>query len=1593
METSAAVNSAMGVSVMSDISDEENWSYSSSGVTDPMLIEEYNGKIYVYGSAFKVYNPANGTWAELTHSYNDEIVFCNGSFYAYYATWRADGDDYWAAMYGLSKYNISTNTWTTIESDDSGGFFDPAITVCDDRIYFGGGFEVIYDEPVKQDRYDVSYFDTSDYTWHKFNGVVGGGYTVAVLCEDAGAYYNDIFYVDGYCVTRFDTDTNTSTTIGYTDGYFYNPAYSLQHAAVYKNGTIYLAGRTDRESYNINKYNIADNTWSNIDSLVEADAYSMVEYNNKLYTWGSNSNNSIFYINDIVTGSSSYDYFNYAFGDNSVIVSNGKIYAISNDGTLAIYDLSSEQIDIIENDSISSGRNHIVRIIDGEVATYGDNTYGQFGIGDDSSQDKFVISDEPWGNKDIVKVSTKGDTTYAITNDNILYAWGRNDKYQVGDGTNIDKMSPVQIMSDVADVEAGLEHVIVLKTNGDVYGWGSNQHKQVCDNDSTLITEPYKIASQATLIAAGGYHTFYNDSAGTLHGRGFNDSNQVGYPEEVDSPVQVECGSYHTVAIDCNGYMYVWGSNSSNQLCATLPNSAYSTAHPYNTGIIVRSISAGGNFTAFISDKLYVSNTLKYGSDAYQEVTNLSDKMITEMVVGARYSAVVDSNGALWNFGYMADGNYSSNNLYVAPYELKYPYSIKQIDSYRAQTLAVDELGQVIAWGEGYYADGTDKMKIESYPVRIEGINNPKQVSRGKNHNLVLDRNGDVWGWGSNSNYPMGAGLGGKVKTVQKLNNISDVSQIAAGTEFSIFLKNDGTLWGVGKNDRGQLGQGNTTNSSTPVQITAKNGFRKVSVGEIYAIALADDGIYTWGGNTFGQLGNGTTTDNPTPTKIDATLENGEYFTDISAGMDFCMALTNLGNVYAWGDNGSGALGQGNRIDKLVPTKVPNLSNVLTISAGKSGALAIKEDGSVYGWGFAVNNQLGFYHGSGSVLSPTQSTALSQSNIKKITLGYDFSICVDVNGKMYVSGNNEQGQLGIYTVDAKLYSEDTQKTTTTVQGPSDTETTTHAILAEAGEEYVVEFVAQSSGTYTFSTSTNNNNIIVAAYRDSNFTYPYKQINNNGSLEIGVEQGDSVYIRFTNVKSSPYSVTTTITKTSNVVADNKTVYMVLYDSYCGVNDGLWPRYYGTEENEKFQYSEKFFTNYLKLFKDKKVAFAISIRDLDFDCNPVSNADVGKESPSMNLQEIIDNNMKEKTVSGCESYYRRIIHNIVNAYNKLDVSERPNEFPELYLGTPHFNAYAIIGDNNVSNFSEYYLEAVEEIYTKLTTEYSDGLTSINPSLIKGLYFGRENPDIREFEGAERLCLEKVSNFIHNKNKELLWIPFTVGKPENLEKIGALANNGKYTGDDGATHDLFDIVAIQPGLYFYEVNSSTTDAEFTQTLQDLVSCLGHAQNAVYSNGSIVGGSKTTNTKVTVEIEYDNSLITGRKVETNTAVTSSSIVQKVSRFSIVVNNFKTFIYDENTPICIYAGGPNEQNFDNSPGAANNYYRHSNRNHLTLWVNGHMQPYSAFLGNAGNAYDYYNGDVIYDITNGIVNNIWTAKIQAFMGGHLQFNNQNLIIN
>ena len=116
-----------------------------------------------------------------------------------------------------------------------------------------------------------------------------------------------------------------------------------------------------------------------------------------------------------------------------------------------------------------------------------------------------------------------------------------------------------------------------------------------------------------------------------------------------------------------------------------------------------------------------------------------------------------------------------------------------------------------------------------------------------------------------------------------------------------------------------------------------------MSAGESFVVALAEDGLYSWGANTDGQIGNGTTDDEYIPVKLNAELENGEYFTDISAGTNFCLGLTNFGNVYSWGNNGSGRLGLGDKNNRNIPTKIVGITGIKNISAGDSSSLAEKK--------------------------------------------------------------------------------------------------------------------------------------------------------------------------------------------------------------------------------------------------------------------------------------------------------------------------------------------------------------------------------------------------------------------------------------------------------------------------------------------------------------------------------------------------------------------------------------------------------------------------------------------------------------------------
>ncbi len=398
-----------------------------------------------------------------------------------------------------------------------------------------------------------------------------------------------------------------------------------------------------------------------------------------------------------------------------------------------------------------------------------------------------------------------------------------------------------------------------------------------------------------------------------------------------------------------------------------------------------------------------------YRMDIY-EVTEQTDA----------YTVYKDRNGAYWREGIMTDDIDENVDWVKTPLKIEYPFAIRQLDAYRNQTLAINELGQVLAWGEGYFADGTDSSTTITYPTVISGIDNPVAVSRGKNHNLVLDINGDVWGWGSNSNYPMGRGAG-KIRTASKLSGISNVQQIAAGTEFSLFLKKDGTVWSVGVNTYGQLGLGDTERRLDPERIPSLSEVEKISVGEDYALALTSDGLYSWGRNNRWQLGDGTNEMCTAPKKISVELEDGEEIIDISAGIDFALLLTDMGHVYSWGAPSGGALGRTGTYK--IPGKISTLSGVVKIDAGKMNAFALTENGTLYSWGYGSNGQLGYDMGSSGIQNtPKQVPAFSGKTIADMSCGYAYSAVADQAGNLYTFGYNYQGQLGIYAAEKKLIS-------------------------------------------------------------------------------------------------------------------------------------------------------------------------------------------------------------------------------------------------------------------------------------------------------------------------------------------------------------------------------------------------------------------------------------------------------------------------------------------------------------------------------------------------------------------------------------------
>lgn len=230
-----------------------------------------------------------------------------------------------------------------------------------------------------------------------------------------------------------------------------------------------------------------------------------------------------------------------------------------------------------------------------------------------------------------------------------------------------------------------------------------------------------------------------------------------------------------------------------------------------------------------------------------------------------------------------------------------------------------------------------------------------------------------------------------------------------AADSFTVARKSDGTVWSWGYNGEGQRGDGTTATATTdtPTKITLPTGAvaAELAVGGHHALVrLANGDVYAWGRNNYGQLGQGDTAARATPIKV--TLPRPAIA--IAAGRDHSLVVLDDGSVCAWGLDDGGQLGIANRAQSPSPANVAGITGVARVAAGNAHSLALRTDGSVWAWGTNASGQVG----DGTLVVRRLPVDTGLRGVAAIAAGADASFAFTSRRMAYAWGENSAGQLG-----------------------------------------------------------------------------------------------------------------------------------------------------------------------------------------------------------------------------------------------------------------------------------------------------------------------------------------------------------------------------------------------------------------------------------------------------------------------------------------------------------------------------------------------------------------------------------------------------
>jgi alpha-tubulin suppressor-like RCC1 family protein len=707
-----------------------------------------------------------------------------------------------------------------------------------------------------------------------------------------------------------------------------------------------------------------------------------------------------------------------------------------------------------------SDNHHVILKSDGTVWASGFNTYGQLGVGNNTGPDDCggspcamapVQVKGPGGVgilNGIVAIDAGRDgNTFAVKSDGTVWAWGRNDYGQLGDGTyGNNSPTPVQVQfsfSSLVDTDSDGVLDSVDSAPLDPENTGTKLALSENTQEAGLRGNGYGDDSYYSVLAA----TFEGDGTDRLlHVQGYD----VDYTDEIGVYLNSVLLGYLSGTDNAPGPDSLWWLTPEMQaLGENRIEFRVNDAYPGETwgvqrlGIYTAGVELG-NMASLPGDTSHAGGFELHVEGAEAKLLELS--VWDDSAVGGAVEVFVNDASV----GVMPVHTSSGWGMY---YQLLLPSDYLYIDGGDNIIFIENSLGAGNEWGvklnavktveadaEYGYSGGDPGNTTDGVALLVPAYGGDREISvqfRDVSASEVEITSSDGFtdyapqteDWGDVYTVYSGPGQLGRVD-FNNVNNPPNMDPwgvrvtgerfvvpfasnpaISGGWGHTLALKSDGTVQAWGNNNHGRLGDGTTAHSGTPVRVikdsggTALNGVVAVSAGGDHSAALAQDGtVWTWGRNNFGQLGLASPSYKTKAVQVPG-LTNAAA---VAAGFSHTVALRSDGTVWTWGRNNFGQLGIGNTTGYSSPVQVEGLFNVVAIASGGAHVLALRSDGTVWGWGYNNEGELGD-SSTTTRLSPVEAGI---TNVRAIYAGTYHSFAIKSNGEVWAWGYNNYGQLG-----------------------------------------------------------------------------------------------------------------------------------------------------------------------------------------------------------------------------------------------------------------------------------------------------------------------------------------------------------------------------------------------------------------------------------------------------------------------------------------------------------------------------------------------------------------------------------------------------